>query len=183
MTSTAHNDQSSFREKVLEHLFVADLLRYLWQRGITDAEILTAEVDNAGYDLVVDCNQKIRHIQLKASHIDSTTAQQKLNVRLAKKPSGCMIWMVFDTQTLAIAKYLWFGNGPGSPLPDISNFRTAKHSKANAYGLKAERPNIRVVPKAQFDTLNTLPELVDRLFGIPDNAQLSQDGTGTIIAT
>jgi len=74
MTSTAHNDQSSFREKVLEHLFVADLLRYLWQRGITDAEILTAEVDNAGYDLVVDCNQKIRHIQLKASHIDSTTA-------------------------------------------------------------------------------------------------------------
>ena len=171
MTSTTHNDQSSFREKVLEHLFVADLLRYLWQRGITDAEILAAEVDNAGYDLVVDCNDIIRHIQLKASHVGSTTAQQKLNIRLSEKPSGCMIWMVFDPQTLAIAEYLWFGDGPGSSLPDISTFRTAKHSKANAQGHKAERPNIRVVPKGQFTTLNTLPELVDRLFGNIDNAR------------
>ena len=47
---------SSLREKVLEHLFVGDLLRCLWRLGRRDIELLRAEVDYAGYDLVLECN-------------------------------------------------------------------------------------------------------------------------------
>jgi hypothetical protein len=166
MTSTAHKENSSFREKVLEHLFVADLLRYLWRHGITDAEILTAEVDNAGYDVVVECNGFIRHIQLKSSHDGSTTAEQKLNIRLASKPSGCVIWLIFDPQTVDFQRFLWFGGVPGSRLPDVTEFRTGKHSKANAQGHKAERPNIRVVSKGKFEVLLSISDVVDRLFAI-----------------
>jgi len=39
---------SSLREKVLEHLFVGDLLRCLWRPGRRDIELLRAEVDYAG---------------------------------------------------------------------------------------------------------------------------------------
>ena len=183
MTSTAHNEQSSFREKVLEHLFVADVLRYLWQHGITDAEILTAEVDNAGYDIVIECNGFIRHIQLKSSHDGSTTAEQKVNIRLASKPSGCVIWLIFDPQTLDFRKYLWFGAAPGSPLPDLSELRTAKHSKANAQGYKAERPNIRVVTKGRFDVLSTISDLVARLFTIDYSEECDRIGRRKTNAT
>ena len=53
MTDTAHFLDSALREKVIEHLFVGDLLRCLWCQGSRDIEILRAEVDRAGYDITV----------------------------------------------------------------------------------------------------------------------------------
>jgi len=60
------------REKLLEHLFLSELLRPLWRQGRRDMEVLRAEVDGAGYDLVVECNGVLRHIQLKSSHTAAT---------------------------------------------------------------------------------------------------------------
>ena len=48
MTDSAHFRESGLREKVIEHLFVGDLLRCLWRRGSRDIEVLRAEVDRAG---------------------------------------------------------------------------------------------------------------------------------------
>jgi hypothetical protein len=59
---------SSLREKVLEHLFVGELLRCLWRSGRTDVELLRAEVDFRGYELALGCNGCLRYIQLKSSH-------------------------------------------------------------------------------------------------------------------
>jgi hypothetical protein len=64
----AHSEHSSYREKLLEHLFVGDVLRELWLCGVTTAEFLRPEVDAGGYDLVITCNGFVRHIQLKSSH-------------------------------------------------------------------------------------------------------------------
>ena len=50
MTDSAHFLESALREKVIEHLFVGDLLRCLWRQGTRDIEILRADVDRAGYD-------------------------------------------------------------------------------------------------------------------------------------
>ena len=47
---SVHTEQSSYREKLLEHLFVGDVLRELWSWGVTDAEFLRPEVDCGGYD-------------------------------------------------------------------------------------------------------------------------------------
>ncbi len=161
-----HSVNSSYREKLIEHLFVAEVLRYLWRRGVTTAEFLRPEVDNGGYDLVVDCNRIIRHIQLKSSRRGAATARQTVNVRLADKPGGCVVWVQFDENTLALGPFLWFGGEPGQRLPDVSTFPTARHTKGNAQGIKMERPNIRVLPRTAFESVASVPELVERLFGV-----------------
>ena len=117
----AHTTQSSYRETVLEHLFVGELLRTLWLRGI-HAEVLRPTADDAGYDRVVDANGTLRHIQLKSSFSTATTARQKVHQHLGLKPSGCVVWLRFEESTLRFNEYLWFGGLPGEPLPDLSAF-------------------------------------------------------------
>ena len=114
-----HSEQSSYREKLLEHLFIGEILRHLWRLGVTTAEFLRPEVDSGGYDLVIACNKIIRHIQLKSSYRGAKTARQNINIRLADKPSGCVVWMIFDETTLELGPFLWYGGLPGEPLPDI----------------------------------------------------------------
>ena len=57
-----HTESSSYREKLIEFLFVGELLSYFWQKGKYDAEFIRSEVDNGGYDLVIKCNFVLRHI-------------------------------------------------------------------------------------------------------------------------
>jgi hypothetical protein len=114
---------------------------------------------------VIACNRALRHIQLKSSHREAATAKQNVNVRLAEKPSGCVVWVIFDEETLALGPFLWFGGPPGEPLPDLGSFPVAKHTKGNAQGVKTERPNIRVLKRAVFEQVASIPELVRRLFG------------------
>jgi hypothetical protein len=166
MDTRRHSAKSSYREKLLEHLFVGDLLRHLWTKGIEDAEILSPEVDDGGYDLVIECNSVIRHIQLKSSFAGSKTSTQNLHLRLSEKPSGCVVWLMFDPETLKLGPFLWYGNLPGKPLPDISRLPVARHTKADTSGYKAERPNIRVITKRLFEHLETIDLLAERLFGV-----------------
>src|SRR5262245_9456066 len=76
-----HSEQSSTREKLLEHLFVGDLLRALWCKRVTCVEVLRPEVDNGGYDLVISWKSQLRHVQLKSSFREATTQKQNVNVR------------------------------------------------------------------------------------------------------
>ncbi|MBA3316425.1 MAG: hypothetical protein H0T47_24470 [Planctomycetaceae bacterium] len=160
-----HNEHSSYREKLVEHLFIGEVLRYLWCQGVTCVESLKPEVDNGGYDLVIACGRIIRHVQLKSSFVGSTTARQKIHLRLAEKSSGCVVWIEFDPQTLAFQSFLWFGDQPGRPLPDISTRPVAKHAKANMQRIKAVRPNLRVLPRSAFEKVHGIAALIDRLFG------------------
>jgi hypothetical protein len=43
--------------------------------------------------------------------------------------------------------------------------KIGKHTKANAKGVKAERPNIRTVPLSTFERVDSVEQLVTRLFG------------------
>lgn len=160
-----HYLHSSFREQLIEHLFVGELLKLSWTQGGCSLEVAKSEVDNQGYDLIVEDKGVIRHIQLKASHLSAVAAGQKIHIGLSKKPSGCVVWIYFNEQTLELGPFLLLGAGPGEPLPDISEFRVAKHAKANAEGVKAERPDIRVVNKGQFKRYETISELYSALFG------------------
>jgi hypothetical protein len=132
-----HYLNSSFREKLIEHLFVGELLKLSWKAGPCSLEIAKPEVDCQGYDIVAEENGVIRHIQLKASYHDETTAQQKVHIALASKPSGCIIWIYFDEETLELGPFLFYGGPAGEPLPDLSDQRVAKHTRGDAQGVVA----------------------------------------------
>ena len=111
-----HFTHSTLRERIVEHVFVGDVLRTLWRRGVTDVEILRPEFDAHGYDVVMSRGPIVRHVQLK------TQAAGKVSVgrALAEKPSGCVVWIGLNKETLELGPFMWFGAAPGLPLPDIS---------------------------------------------------------------
>ena len=162
-----HSHHSSFREKLIEHLLIGELLKHSWRNGDCSLEISRPEVDRAGYDLVAEHGRYLRHIQLKGARKGATTAKQKVHVGLAEKPSGCVVWAFFDDDSLRLGPFLFFGGGPGQPLPDLNSFKVSRHTKGNAQGVKAERPNIRDIPKGRCRHLDKIEELWLTLFGEP----------------
>jgi hypothetical protein len=81
-------------------------MKCLWCRGIRDIDVLRSEVDQGGYDVAISCNGIHRYIQLKASHLQAKTNRQNVNVNLATRPGGCVLWLRFDAATLALGPYL-----------------------------------------------------------------------------
>lgn len=157
---------SVLREKVIEHVFLADLSRSLLLDLKVPFEVLRAEFDANGYDLVVEACGVVRHIQLKAMRAGGKRAHVEVNTALAGKPSGCVIWIVVDPDTLQPGPFLWFGGEPGAPLTPLGD-RVGRHSKANSLGFKAERSGMRVVPRSRFEVLATIADVARRLF-VPD---------------
>lgn len=156
--------ESSLREKIIEHTFIAGLLRVLWLSGKRDIEVLRTEVDRDGYDIVLHCNGILRHVQLKSSYREATTARVDARTALEGKPSGCILWILFDQRTLELGPYLWFGGKPGERLPALGD-KVARHSRPNAQGIKAERPGLRTISRGSFTKLKTMDELIAALFG------------------
>jgi len=156
--------RSTILEKVLEYRFLATLTTELLKRGIDDFAVLRSDVDCDGSDLVIEAGGIIRHIQLKGIVRGGTRANVTVNTKLARKPSGCVVWMVYDPDSLELGPFRWFGATPGSPLPALGD-KLARHSKANAGGIKAERPAHRIVRGGLFERIDSIDALVDRLFG------------------
>lgn len=161
-----HYLKSSYREKLIEHLFIGELLKLSWASGACSLEISKPEVDNQGYDLIAEENGAIRHIQLKTAKSDAKASYQKVHIALSKKPSGCVIWIYFDEATMQLGPFLFFGGIAGKPLPDINDFKVAKHTKGNKDGVKAERPDLRQIPKSKFAVYSNIEALYSVLFAI-----------------
>ena len=158
-----HFLQSSYREKLIEHLFVGELLKHSWYRRNCALAIAKPEVDNGGYDIIAEEPGVIRHIQLKAAHRSASARSQKVHRALCEKPAGCVVWVQFDESSLELGPYLFYGGSAQAPL-SLEGFKTAKHTKANAAGVKGERQNIRVVPLKCFRRHLTVDALYDELF-------------------
>ena len=166
-----HSQFSALRETILEHAFLGDLGKELWKRGHFDTEILRAEFDSAGYDIVVRANNITRHIQLKVRKSDGRAAGWGISERLAEKPSGCVIVMFVDGTTLQPLSFGLFAGSPGCPLPDLSGFSLVKHTKGDSTGFKAERPGHRNVPKSQFKTIPNIEALCIAMFGSHEDSR------------
>ncbi|MDQ6948835.1 MAG: hypothetical protein M3256_21895 [Actinomycetota bacterium] len=155
---------SSSREALIEHVFVAEVLQEAWFAREQLLEVLRSEVDAAGYDVVFECGAIVRHVQLKASELGGKTSRQTINIRLAEKPSGCVVWVVYKERVQdhrLDLSYLWFGGHPGEPLPDLGHL-VGRNPRS-----KTPRPGTRVVPRAHFERVASTPALVERLFGPP----------------
>ena len=161
MEDSAHSIDSSLREQVIEHLFLGELLKCLWIRGVTDIDVLRPEVDRAGCDLAVSANGVLRFIQLKASYIGAKTSRVDIHSSLESKPGACVIWIWFDPQTLQLGPFRWFGASAGEPNRKLGA-RIGRHTRG---ATKTERPNIRVLNKGQFDPIDGIDGVVEALFG------------------
>ena len=140
-------------------------MRHAWRSGVKRVEILKPQVDDGGYDLVLESNNIIRHVQLKATFRGSKVNRFNINTGLALKSSGCIVCVLFDPETLEIGPFLWLGSSPGQSLASLDAYPVGKHTKGNAQGVKLPRPAIRVVPRSAFERVESVPDLVDRLFG------------------
>ena len=165
--------KSMFYEQLVEHVFVSEVLQEVWYYFGKTVEVLRSEVDSSGYDVVFECNGILRHVQLKTSKADAKASGQKVNVALANKPGGCIVWLVRheDRETCRVRlSYLFFGGKAGQRLPSLEGFKVAKHTKANAEGVKAERTAVRIVPKSRFVPISSTRELVECLFDLRERA-------------
>ena len=165
-----HAHHSILRERILEHWLVGEIMRRLWIAGRTDIEVLRSEFDRGGYDLLLDLGGVVRHVQLKASRKAGTTAEITVSLELARRPSGCVIWVVVSDD-LTLDHFRWFGGRPGQPLPNISELKLAKQARANVQGVKAEKPNF--LPASLFTRLHSVDDLLDRLFSATWRDQLT----------
>ena len=103
-------------------------------------------------------------MQLKSSFAGSKVREVDVSTKLVGKPCGCILWLEFDRETLAIERFYWFGGSAGAPLPNLG-LRVSRHSKGNSEGEKNERPVHRVVTRGRFEALAGMREVVQRLFG------------------
>ncbi len=144
-------------------MFLGQLLAFMWRTGARDIEVLKSEVDRGGYDIVLELNGVIRHVQLKSSFRGSKVREVDVSTKLLLKPGGCILWLEFDPDSLAIERFFWFGGRVGSALPDLG-LRVSRHSKGNGEGAKNERPIHRIVTRGRFEALSDIREVVGRLF-------------------
>lgn len=154
---------SRAREQLLEHQFLGEIVRRMLLVG-RRCEVLRAEFDASGHDVVLESDGVLRHVQLKAMRADGRRADVNIHTALADKPSGCVIWILVDPATLTATEFLWFGGAPGDPLPDLGD-RPVRHAKGDATGAKAVRPDLREVRRSQFERVSGHEMLIERLFG------------------
>lgn len=162
---TLDTHQSVYRERLLEHLLIGDLLRYSWLHAGAKLEVSQPSIDRSGHDVVLEANGVTRHVQLKSSSHAATASAQKVHLGLVSKPSGCVVWTRFDRATMDLGPFLFFGAEPGLPLLPLNAFKMAKHTKGDKDGVKKERPNLRIVRMSQFRTIADIPTLYKALFG------------------
>jgi hypothetical protein len=162
---TLDTHQSVYREQLLEHLLIGDLLKHSWLCAGAKLEVSQPSIDRSGHDVVLEANGVTRHVQLKSSSHTAMTSTQKVHVGLASKPSGCVVWTRFDRSTMKLGPFFFFGAEPGLPLPPLDGFKMAKHTKADKDGVKRDRPNLRVVRMSQFREITDIPSLYVALFG------------------
>lgn len=163
MATSTESANSRFLEKLREYVFLSEILQEAWLRRNLTVDVLRPDVDNAGYDLVLQCGKDCRYIQLRSSKRGARTGQQTLNVNLAQKLGGCVIWM-FETGSSDSVdlEYRFLGGGPND-FPNLGD-KTGKSTKANANGVKSERINTRTVKKNEFDEPVDIAGLFDKLF-------------------
>lgn len=81
---------STLREQIVEYKLLSELLIYSATKGEA-LEILRAEHDSFGYDIVLKIRDEIRYIQLKAKLGEGRTLWWKIHKSLINSPHGTVL--------------------------------------------------------------------------------------------
>jgi hypothetical protein len=129
--------------------------------NMRDLEVLRPEVDSGGYDLALEFKGLTRHVQLKSSYWGARRFDVTASVKLADRPTACILWIFFDPHTLLLGPFLWFGGAAGERIPPLGDSKTHE-----AMLKKADRPAHRVIAKNRFATLETIDDVIQKLIGV-----------------
>lgn len=151
---------SSYKEAMLEHLLIGEIMRVSWPIPV---EVYKPQVAAVGVDLLLVRAGVTRAVQLKISKFGGRRDSVNVHTSLWDRPRPCVIWTLYEQRPLRMKEFLWLGE-PGPLLPPWQELKEAKHTKGNAQGEKAERPALRVIPKSRFKRLTSVRELVAHLF-------------------
>jgi hypothetical protein len=119
--------ESHYVEKLMEHVFLGELLQECWFHRQRVVEVTRAEVDAAGYDVILEADGVIRHVQLKATRKGGSTHFQDINRKLSDREGGCIIWMEYEASPTAPLKVLYRWR-EAKNLPDKIG-KTARQSR------------------------------------------------------
>ena len=154
-------------EKILEYRFLAELTSELYWRD-TPFDVMRGDVDHHGYDLAIEANGILRHIQLKGITAGATTKGWDCNDNLWHRGSGCIVVLEHDKFCSEISCIRFFGGPPGQPLSKAPKLLTKDPPKPRA--VKGKKPSKKVwVTPGYFEKPLTegeeVKELARMLFG------------------
>lgn len=154
----SYSIDSSYIEKIIEHIFLSEILTIAWKMSKKKINVIRPEVDNSGYDLILECNGIMKFIQLKSS--SENIKKQNINSKLFEKKEFAVILAIVDKEEMNIKEYYYYAD----KNIVVTKLKSAKHNKANSKGVKTERPNIKEIPNSGFVKLNSIMELLEKLF-------------------
>jgi hypothetical protein len=148
---------SRYVENIIEHAFLSEVLQHCWFIRKHYVEVIRPEVDGAGYDVVLEANNRIRHIQLRAIAAGGAGRPRKpILARLRDHPDPCVIrisWSVNPKTCRIVLRYRYSGRANWPP----------QGKEEKGFELKGAH----FVPRTP-DFLDT-PALVNQLFGPADS--------------
>jgi hypothetical protein len=158
---------SSYIENLMRHRFIFDVSQHMLLRDKEPAvlTVLSAEVDNAGVDLVLSFRQVTRQIQMKTLSKRTTSNPYSVAESLSSLPGGCVVWMCYDPKDFSPTVYHFMGGRGNARMKELRTFPEAsKNRKAGKVPRQGYR-SIRISDATHHALL--LPELVSLLFALP----------------
>ena len=145
---------------------LADLCSELWRRNChATFQIFNAEVDNAGFDIVLKLGKWVRYIQLKQAHETKKPSHCSARLSFSEIAGSCIVLISYSLQDLTITKYRFFGEGPDTPMPPIFGFKPSiAPGRRNAEGKRHIRHHYRNAPVSRFQVCADSSALFDTLF-------------------
>ncbi|GHC08885.1 hypothetical protein [Thermomonas carbonis] len=160
-------ERSSYVENVLCHALVAGLSSLLWQRDPERSlQVFNSEVDDAGFDIILACENQLRYVQLKQAHAEKTPSHVSVRAPFALLPGACVVLMSHGLNDLSLSSFRFYGGTtPIEPMPDIASFVVSKSPGRRAPdGTRKIRENYRNVRVSQFQGPLNWQQLFDMLF-------------------
>lgn len=94
-------------------MFLVDVLQIGWNKK-TPVDVLHGDVDDAGYDVVLEVGSVVRHVQLKSKASTATTRKVGIHALLQNKPNACLVHMTHSNKSGSIGiEYRVFGPPAG----------------------------------------------------------------------
>ncbi|CAN5227012.1 hypothetical protein BH09BAC1_BH09BAC1_08270 [soil metagenome] len=142
---------STYREHLVEHIFLANLLSAAYEAGYGEIEVARAEADIAGYDLILSYKHIVRFVQLKSRTKHGKAREFPVNKKLEQKENGCVLLLLIDEKNIRNLSYCFC---------ELLEMRDDSWEKVN------KRKHTYYIPIRDFSKIDNETHLLDVLFGV-----------------